>query len=117
MLDPTSCDAVLASAAEAKKNGGDGKVKPLDIPAGERGLKGHITVDGLRYDDAGRLWVLTQRGDETKSVLDVFSPAGAFLGEVTVPMRVSGFNLGGSSLVTAGENDVGIPVVTVWAIK
>lgn len=104
-------------AAEAKKAGGDGKVKALDIPAGERGLKGHITVDGLRYDDTGRLWVLTQRGDETKSVIDVFGASGAFLGEVTVPMRVSGFNLGGSYLVTAGENEDGIPVVVVWVVS
>lgn len=104
-------------SAEMKKSGHEGKATPPAIPPAERGLKGHITVDGLRYDDGGRLWVHTMRGDETKTVFDVFSPSGGFSGEVTVPMRVSGFGLGGNLLVTAGENEDGVPVVVVWSIR
>jgi sugar lactone lactonase YvrE len=103
--------------AEMKKQGHDGKVKAPDIPPSERGLKPHIAVDGLRYDDAGQLWVRTMRGDETKTVFDVFAPSGAFLGEVTVPARVSNYAVAGSYLATAGENEDGMPVVTVWTVK
>jgi hypothetical protein len=103
--------------AEMKRQGHETKAKPPAIPAEERGLKGHIVVDGLRFDAANRLWVLTQHGDETKTVFDVFSPSGAYLGAVIIPMRVTQFALGGSYLATAGENDDGIPVVTVWSVK
>src|SRR4051812_20934362 len=51
-----------AMAAEMKRQGKGGNVAPPPIPAGERGLKPHLTIDGLRYDDAGRLWVHTMRG-------------------------------------------------------
>lgn len=103
--------------AEMKKQGHDGKVKAPDIPAEERGLKAHIVVDGLRYDDAGQLWVHTMRGDETKTVFDVFAPSGALRGTVTVPAKVSSFAVSGSYLATAGENEDGIPIVTVWTVK
>ena len=108
---------VAMAQAESKRQGGDGKGKPPEIPPGERGLKGHIVVDGLRFDSSNRLWVMTQHGDETKTIFDVFGPNGAFIGSVSVPMRVSNFSLGGSYLATAGENDEGIPVVTVWSVK
>ena len=97
--------------------GKEGSVAPPAIPAGERGLKPHIAIDGLRYDDTGRLWVHTMRGDETNTVLDVFAPGGGFLGSVTLPKRITSFALGGSYLATAGENEDGIPVVTVWTVK
>jgi hypothetical protein len=103
--------------AESRKQGGDGKGRPPEIPAGERGLKGHIVVDGLRFDALNRLWVLTQHGDETKTVFDVFSPSGAYVGAVTVPGRVTSYSLAGSYLATAGENEDGIPVVTLWSVK
>jgi hypothetical protein len=106
-----------AMAAEMKSQGKGEMVAPPTIPAGERGFKPHMTVDGLRYDDAGRLWVHTMRGDETKTVLDVFAAGGDFLGSVTLPMRIAHFALAGSYLATAGENEDGIPVVTVWTVK
>jgi hypothetical protein len=104
-------------AAEAKKAGGSGEAKPLPIPADQRGLKGHIAVDGLRFDDSGRLWVHTMQGDETKTVLDVFAPGGSFLGAVTIPFRITTYALSGAYLVAAGENDDGVPVVKVWTVK
>lgn len=103
--------------AEMKKQGHEGKVKPPEIPPAERGLKPHIAVDGLRYDDAGHLWVRTMRGDETKSVFDVFAPSGVLLGEVTLPTRITQFSLGGPYLVTASESEDGIPIVTLWTVK
>jgi hypothetical protein len=111
-----SSDLAMMSA-EMKRQGMDGNVKAPVIPPDERGLKAQITVDGLCYDDAGRLWVHTMQGDETKTVFDVFSPNGAFLGPVTIPMRADRFSVGGKWLITAGENEEGVPVVVVWTVK
>lgn len=102
-------------AAEAKRSGGQPK-KPVFRPD-ELSFKDHLTIDGLRFDGAGRLWVLTQRGTEKTSAFDVFSPAGALLGTVTLPQRVSGYSHGGNWMVTAGENEDGVPVVTVWVVR
>lgn len=104
-------------SAEMKKQGKEGTVKPPVIAPEERGLKPHIATDGLRFDAANRLWVHTMRGDETRTVFDVFSPAGVLLGSVTIPQRITSYSLGGSWLVTAGENDEGVPVVTLWAVR
>jgi hypothetical protein len=106
-----------AMAAAMKAQGGDGKVKPPDIPPAQRGLKAHIMTDGLRFDDGGRLWVWTLRGDETKTIFDVFAADGSYLGEVTIPMRITSYGLGGAYLAAAGENSDGIPIVEVWTVK
>jgi hypothetical protein len=79
--------------------------------------KPHFYWLGLRYDSAGRLWVKTGRGDETRTVFDLFAPSGAYIGEVVVPGRVSSFSLAGNYLVTAGENDDGVPQVTTWIFR
>ena len=102
-------------AAEAKAQGAK-TTTPVFRPE-DLSLKDHLVIDGLRFDPSGRLWVLTQRGNESTAVLDVFAPAGAFLGSVTVPMKITGFSLGGSYLATAGENEDGVPVVTLWMVK
>jgi hypothetical protein len=104
-------------SAEMKKGGGSGKAAPLPIPPEQRGLKPHVAVDGLRYDDRGRLWVRTLQGNETKTVLDVFAPNGSLLGAITIPMRITSYSLGGSYLVAAGENEDGVPVVKVWTVS
>jgi sugar lactone lactonase YvrE len=109
-------DLAMMQAA-MKKQGGDGKLTMPDVPPDQRGLKPHIADDGLRYDDANRLWVRTMRGDETKTVFDVFAPNRSFLGSVTIPMRITRFALGGPYLVTAGESEDGIPEVRVWSVK
>jgi hypothetical protein len=106
-----------AMAAVMKSQGKEPKMKAPEVPPEKRGLESHFVTDGLRFDETGRLWAETMRGDETKTVFDVFAKNGAYLGEVTVPMRVTAFALGGSYLATAGENANGIPVVTVWTVK
>ena len=102
-------------AAEAKAQGG--KPSPPVFRQDELSLKDHLVIDGVRFDASGRLWVLTQRGNEATSVLDVFSPSGAYLGAVTLAMRITGFSLGGSYLAAAGENADGVPVVRVWTVR
>jgi hypothetical protein len=104
-------------SVEMKRIGGSGKATPLAIPVEERGLKPHLAVDGLRYDGANRLWVRTMRGDETKTIFDVFSPAGGYVGSVTLPSRITAFSVAGGWLATAGESEDGIPEVKLWTVK
>ena len=80
-------------------------------------LKPHVMLDGLRFDDGGRLWVLTMRGVGAQSVFDVFAASGAFLGSVTIPTRVNTFSLAGQYLVTGGEDADDIPRVTLWRVR
>jgi hypothetical protein len=67
-------------------------------------LKPHFSIDGLRYDDSGRLWVKTMRGNESSTVLDVFAPDGKYLGEVRVPVSMGVFSLAGRWLVAAASS-------------
>jgi sugar lactone lactonase YvrE len=80
-------------------------------------LKPHFVIDALRFDDTGRLWVLTMRGGVQRAVFDIFSPAGEFLGSVTVPAHVTTYALGGTWLATGGEDADGIPRITLWRVR
>ncbi len=80
-------------------------------------LKPHFPFSGLRYDDEGRLWILTNRVSGSVSVFDLFSPQGTFLGSLRVPVGVQAYAVHGAFLVTAGERDDGTPVVTLWSVQ
>jgi hypothetical protein len=99
-------------AAEAGSSVAGGAPPGVDLA-----LKPHVILDGLRFDDGGRLWVLTMRGIGAQSVFDVFSAAGAFLGSVTIPTRVNTFSLAGPYLVTGGDDADDIPRVTLWLVR
>jgi hypothetical protein len=71
----------------------------------------------LRYDAAGRLWVRTGRGNQEKTVFDVWSPGQAYLGETVVPGKVTAFFPGEGYLATAAEDADGVPAVTVWSLR
>ena len=86
-------------------------------PSVDLTMKPFFPLDGLRYDDSGRLWVLTTRGGEQQTVFDLFAPAGGFLGSVTLPAHVGTFALAGTFLATGGEDADGIPHVTLWRVK
>jgi hypothetical protein len=80
-------------------------------------MKPFYPLDGLRYDDAGRLWVRTTRGAEQRTVFDIFAPTGTFLGSVTLPAHVGTFSLAGPWLVIGGEDADGVPRVTLWQVR
>ena len=80
-------------------------------------MKPFFPLDGLRYDDLGRLWVLTTRGAEQQAIFDIFAPSGAFVGSATLPAHVGTFSLAGPYLVTGGEDADGIPRVTLWRVQ
>lgn len=79
-------------------------------------LKPHLTINGLQFDDAGRLWAATPRGDHTLTVFDVFAAEGRFLGEVRIPGVVRTFALAGRWLLVATEAEDGYPVVRLYSI-
>ena len=80
-------------------------------------FKPHASTDALRYDDSGRLWVRTLRGTGRATVFDIFAPSGAYLGELTVPLKVDAYSLAGSYLATASEREDGVPVVVLWSVR
>ena len=106
--------AAAKSTAERKESGTS---KSLLADEDRFAFKPHAATDGLRYDDSGRLWLRTMRGAGRTTVFDVFSPIGAFVGEVKAPIPVTTFSLAGSYLATASEREDGVPVVVLWMVK
>jgi sugar lactone lactonase YvrE len=102
------------AATEAGMARGRGALPPRT--AGVAELKPHMAIDGLRFDDSGRLWVRTMRGDHSRTILDVFAPGGAFLGEVLVPHAMSAFSFGGRWLAADVEWEDGTRRVMVWEV-
>jgi hypothetical protein len=101
---------VLGNRQRARAEGGQpSSTQPREKP--------HFDWLGLRYDHRGRLWVKTGRGDETRTVFDLFSPAGAFLGEVMVPGKVGPFSFGGNYMVTSTLTEEGLPQVVLWEVR
>jgi hypothetical protein len=109
--------AMGAVRAAAEQAAGRATAGAPVIHSTDLSLKPHFAVDGLRYDGTGRLWARTMRGDETRTLFDVFSPSGAFLGTVTVDGEVQHFAFGGRWMLTSGEKADGVPVVTRWTVR
>ena len=110
--------AARLAAGPGRRAAEGGSAAGARAPAGvDLAVKPHVMLDGLRFDDSGRLWVLTMRGVGAQSVFDVFSAGGAFIGSVTVPTRVNTFSLAGTYLVTGGEDADDIPRVTLWRVR
>jgi hypothetical protein len=106
----------MRAAAEAATGKSSSKA-PVAQGTVNLSLKPHFAVDGLRYDGAGRLWARTMRGDDANTIFDVFSPAGSFLGSVTMAGTIQHFAFAGKWMVTSGENSEGVPVVTRWTVR
>jgi hypothetical protein len=102
--------------AASGRGGGRGVSPPVLQRSGTDELKPHVSIDGLRYDDSGTLWVKTMRGGDGVTIFDLFAPDGQFLGEITVPARLGAFSLAGRWLAADVESDDGTPVVTLWEI-
>jgi hypothetical protein len=107
--------AAQKRATERTQGGGSAPVLPVRPPAAD--LKPHISVDGLRFDDTGRLWAKTMRGNERSTVFDLFAADGRYIGEVTVPAAVGAFSQAGRWMVTDVESDDGTPRVVLWEVR
>ena len=89
---------------------------PSNACGARRPKKPHFASDALRYDSHGRLWVRTERGDDTRTLFDVFAVSGVFLGGVEMAGQVRHFAFNGSWMLTTGEDADGIPQVTRWRL-
>jgi hypothetical protein len=94
---------------------GSGPAVPIRPPSDE--LKPHVAIDGLRFDDSGRLWARTMRGNESSTVFDLFAPDGKYLGEVMVPVVIGTFSIAGRWFVADVESADGTPRVAFWEIR
>jgi hypothetical protein len=101
--------------SERGQRGGSGPAVPIRPPSDE--LKPHVSIDGLRFDDAGRLWAKTMRGNETSTVFDLFAPDGKYLGEVTVPAAIGTYSLAGRWFAADVESEDGTPRVALFEIR
>jgi hypothetical protein len=85
-------------------------------------LRAHFLGSSLRYDDAGRAWLLTERGMEENTIFDIFSPAGEYEGEPSMPLKIKsrgiGFDLAGEYMVTIHvEGNSDTQFVTLWRVS
>lgn len=78
-------------------------------------LRVHFRGQALRFDETGRLWVRTERGQGV-TVFDLFDSGGGYLGSVTVPGRVDAFALGDGHLAGEVQDDLGVSSVRIWRI-
>lgn len=97
-----------------------------------RGRMGRITGSGatgepvhplnphflsFHEDDCGRLWVQTFRGGQQHTIVDVFSPSGAFVAEMTFPLQgvVHDVSSNRAYLVVPGDSD--IPGIAIFDLE
>ena len=99
--------------AERGRSGSSGPL--LSSPADN--LKPHVAINGLRFDDSGRLWTRTMRGNQSSTVFDLFAPDGRYLGEVTVPGAVGTFSIAGRWFVADVESEDGTPRIAIWHLQ
>ena len=107
------------AAAFAARRAREARLPGLEVPAEREPidpLKRHFYGSSLRYDDAGRLWLRTGRGNETVTIFDVFDPARTYLGEVRIEDDVGRHAIAGEWLVTAGTSAEDHPLVRLWRL-
>lgn len=104
-----------AKAGEERKQAS--RSRPVLPKSDPMEFRPHAATDGLRYDDAGRLWVRTMRAIGNSTVFDIFGANGQYIGEVTVPMAVESYSLAGQFLATSGDRGDGVPVVVLWTVR
>ena len=93
-------------------------------PAGDHGAAPRTSLDerswfesaALQFDEKGRLWVRAERNVPGRTVLDVFDPAGAYLGEVVIPAAFRDFALGAGILAAVVQDDLGVERVHLWTV-
>lgn len=71
-------------------------------------------------DDAGYLWVRPEQAHDAPAALDVFEPAGRYLGSVQLPANPGPFPLltvRGLHVYAAIAGEDGVPVVVRWRIE
>jgi len=80
------------------------------------GLKMHFAGDALRFDAASNLWVSTQRGGDTTTVLDIFDSRGAFRGPILVHAKNTVWTIANGWFVSGSLNADDYLVVRRWKV-
>ena len=82
--------------------------------------KQHFGSFGMRYDDRGQLWILSERGERTAAVFDVFGADGTFLGsrsiQAEVLRRTQAFDVRGGILAAIVLDATGNTRVRTWRV-
>ena len=77
----------------------------------------HFNIDALQYDDAGRLWVRTERGGLSATIFDLFNSDGGYLGELRVPEKLGPYALGNGYLAARVTDEDEVEYVSVWRVR
>lgn len=101
--------------SERGQRGGSSAAPPIRPPSDD--LEPHVYIDGLRFDDTGRLWVKTMRGTGKSTVFDLFAPDGKYLGEISVPAFIGTFSLAGRWMAADVESADGTPRAALFEIR
>ncbi len=73
---------------------------------------------GMDFDDAGRLWVRTSRGNRQESTtFDLFDRTGEFLGEISLNRSITAFDVDADILVGSTRGEYDVPTITFWRIR
>jgi hypothetical protein len=111
--DEIAAEEAASERARARMGGspeGPGITREVDP------LKRHFSLDALRVDDDGRIWVRTDRGDPT-TIFDVFDSTGGYRGEVKLPARARAFAVGRGLLVAAELDDFDVATVATYRLE
>lgn len=86
-----------------------GRAPPATIPVSAH--RPHLARLAAARD--GTIWALTQRGDDSVSVIDHFGPDGRFAGSFRVPVRAVDLAVTAESIYLLARGDLDIPGVAV----
>lgn len=93
-----------------------GRSVPIS-PSAVSAERNYFENSAIRYDERGRLWVRTERAPSGRTIFDVFTPNGTFLGEVVVTAAVREFALGAGVLTGVVRDELEIQRIAVWQIR
>ncbi len=111
--DEIAAEEAAVERARARMGGspeGPGIMREVDP------LKRHFSLDALRVDDDGRIWVRTDREDPA-TIFDVFDSTGGYRGEVKLPARARAFAVGRGLLVAAELKDFDVATVAMYRLE
>jgi len=100
-------EALAAGPGRAAAEGGVGRAIEVDP------LRRHFSLDALRFDPDGRLWVRTDRAREG-TVFDVFGADLRYLGEVRIADRGRAFSVGQGHLAFAALDELDLASVKLY---
>lgn len=103
-----------AARMQAMLRAEGGGSPPAFKPREERN---HFNIDGIQFDESGRLWVRTERGGASATVFDIFDASSRYLGQLRVAERLGTFALGDGMLAAKVTDAEEVEYVGVWRVR